>query len=476
LSLVIAKYHQLITIDQTSRPTHKPLTNLVVLKILLINTPRSPHNGILEYAPEEAKYFIHKKLIGPPLGLLTLAAAVKSYHEVIVFDTKGEYDLCLDTPLLEALVEQLMVRYQPDVVGTTVITSEFYYGIKILETAKKCNPDVLTIIGGLHATLCIDDFTDKSIDVVCQGQAGQKFRDIVTAKEKKQPLESVPGIYLNTDEGLKKTKGYEKPWNDALDNFLMPDRKLLERWRETYAVKNATSPATYLFTSLGCPYRCTFCSIWKQHGGAFIQRDVESVIGELKIIDYNIVRFADANTIVNIDFIDRLFTRIEEEGIQKEYIMDIRTDTAVKYPELIKKLARNGLKVVICGFESYKETELEKYNKKSSVSFIETAINIFHDNDIMLRGNYVIPNDYTLNDFKAMSDYADSHRVTYAGYTILTPIPGTVYYEQTKDQIIDYDLSKYNFFNCVFPTRLSLGKFYEEVGRLWLIKKGDDVI
>ena len=44
------------------------------MKIALINPPRSPHNGILEHAPDEALPFIHRKLVGPPLGLITVAA------------------------------------------------------------------------------------------------------------------------------------------------------------------------------------------------------------------------------------------------------------------------------------------------------------------------------------------------------------------------------------------------------------------
>src|SRR5208283_4707916 len=124
-------------------------------------------------------------------------------------------------------------------------------------------------------------------------------------------------------------------------------------------------PSTYVFTSLGCPYRCTFCSIWSQHDGRYLQRSVESVIRELEMTDeYPVVRFADANTIVNENFIDNLFDRIIEEGIKKFFIMDIRFDTAAKNPKLIEKLARGGLKVVICGFESYREEELKRYKKK----------------------------------------------------------------------------------------------------------------
>lgn len=446
------------------------------MKVLLINTPRSPHNSIRKYASKEALHYIHRKLIGPPLNLLTLAGSIPN-HDVIVWDTKGEYDLNEDAPPLQEMVKQLIQKHQPDIVGTTVITSEFYYGIEILQAAKEVDPSILTIIGGVHATLCIEDFTDASIDVVCRGQAAREFKAVVDHKEQNKALESIPGIYLNSKEkGLQKTKGKVLDWNPTTTDFIYPNRGFLERWKQTYIVGNALTPSTYLISSLGCPYKCTFCTIWKEFDGKYMQREIESLVTELKNIDYNIVRFADANTIVDINFINNLFDRIEEEGIKKMYIMDIRSDTAVKYPWLIEKLARNGLKVVICGFESFREHELKKYNKSSSVSLTKQAIEIFHKNNIMLRGNYVIPNDYTANDFEAMADFANSFKVSYAGYTILTPMPGSVYYEQVKKQIIDFDLSKYNFFNAVLPTTLPIEEYYKKVGDLWLIKKGTDVI
>jgi len=445
------------------------------MKILLINPPRSPENKILESASAEARHFIHKKLIGPPLGLLTIAEAVKD-HDVTVFDMKGEYDLDSGAALLEAMVQDLLKIHQPDVVGITIITSELYFSKDIFRVVKKFNPEIRTIAGGLHTTLCPHDFNDPVLDIVCPGHSAFIFKEVIKALEEKRSLESVRGIFLNNEKGFHSTGRSAVHHDPASEHFLMPDRRHLERWRSTYAVGGNPEPATYLFSSLGCPYSCSFCSIWKEHNSCYFQRDVESLIEELKCIDYKIIRFADANTIVNVKFINRLFDRIAEEGIQKTYIMDIRADTAVEHPELIEKLANNGLKVVITGFESFRDDELKQYNKRSEAKLIQQAIHIFHNNDILLRGNYVVPPDYDENDFKALSEYANSNKVTYAGYTILTPMPGTVYYEEMKDRIIDHDYSKYNFFNSVMKTKLPLERFYENMGNLWLIKKGTDVI
>jgi hopanoid C-3 methylase len=446
------------------------------MKILLVNPPRSPENKILEHAPADARPFIHKKLIGPPLGLLTVASAVKDF-DVTVIDLKGEYDLNPDAPALKDLVMSYLQEYNPDIVGVTFIASELYYGLEIFRLSKQFNPEVLTVAGGLHVTICPEDFAGPSVDILCPGHSAWIFRELVIAKEKGLPPALVAGIIIN-DHGILRRSGKPAPDLDAAGkDFILPDRSHLKKWLQTYVVGNDPSPVTYLFSSLGCPYECSFCAIWPQHDKKYFMRDVESVVDELKgLDDYGVVRFADANTIVDIRFIHRLFDRILEEGIRKKYVMDIRPDTAAKHPELIEKLARAGLKVVICGFESFRDEELAKYNKRSAASNIEKSIEVFHRNNVMIRGNYIVPNDYTEDDFKALSDYAASNRVVYAGYTILTPMPGTIFYREVKDRIIDFDLSKYNFFNCVLETRLPLEKFYESVGSLWKIKLGKDVI
>jgi radical SAM superfamily enzyme YgiQ (UPF0313 family) len=446
------------------------------MKILLINPPRSPENNILKFAPEDAKRFIHKRLIGPPLGLLTIAAAVKD-HDVTVFDTKGEYDLNPDTPSLEILVRMLVENHQPDLVGVTVITSEFDFSLAICRTVKQFNPSILTVAGGLHATLCQGDFTDPAFDVVIPGQCAHIFRAVVQAREQGIDLLAVPGILVNTSTGLQATAGKPGNWDPAGSDFLMPDRSHLKRWIETYKVGNNPFPSTYLFTSLGCPYKCTFCSIWTQFRGKYHQRSVESLVAELKTIDeYPVVRFADANSVVDEAFMLQLFKRIDEEGIRKTFVMDIRADVAAKNPKLIEYLARCGLKVVICGFESFRDEELKKYHKDSPAIHNQEAVQVFEKNGIMVRGNYVIPCDYAPADFDALAEYADRNRVVYAGYTVLTPMPGTIYYQEVKNQIIDHDYRKYNFFNAVLKTTLPHDEFHTRVGSLWLIKKGTDVI
>ena len=258
----------------------------------------------------------------------------------------------------------------------------------------------------------------------------------------------------------------------------MPDRSLVRPWLSTYVVGRATGPSTYVFTSLGCPYRCSFCSIWPQYGGAYHQRDVESVIAELKTLDeYEVVRFADANTLVDLGFARRLFERIAAEGIKKTFIMDIRADTAAKNPDLIALLARGGLRVVITGFESPDREELQRYGKNLKA-------------DLHRRGDQGLPRQRGhaprqlhrpagLRGGPVRRRWRSTPRgtrVAFAGYTILTPMPGTPFHREVAAEIVDHDLAKYNFFNCVLKTKLPLERFYEQVGALWPIRLGTETI
>jgi hopanoid C-3 methylase len=175
---------------------------------------------------------------------------------------------------------------------------------------------------------------------------------------------------------------------------------------------------------------------------------------------------------VDLGFAERLFDRLEAEGIRKSWVMDVRADTAAGEPRLIERLARNGLKVVITGFESFRQSELRAYGKSLEAARIAEAVRVYHDNGILVRGNYVIPPDYEEEDFDALSEFAAENSVALSGYTILTPMPGTVLYDRMASEIVDRDLEKYNFFNCVLRTRLPLERFYQRVGALWAIRQG----
>lgn len=449
------------------------------MRVLLVNPPRSPANAIYDHAPTEARRLIHRKLVGPPLGLLVLATALGDEHDVRILELKGELDLDPEAPPAAELLARELARFRPELVGVTFIASEHPAGMALLRDVRRFDPSIVTVAGGLHVMLCPEQFQDAAIDLLYVNQTAGTFRELVRTIARGGSLEAIGGIWRRAAPGAPLTPtAAPLPACDLLGRDApIADRRFVERWRGTYRAPPTAPIATYLFTSLGCPYRCTFCSIWPQTGGAYLQRDVGAVVAELASLDdYSVVRFADANTLVDLDFARELFDRIEAAGIRKTYIMDVRADTAANEPALIERLARAGLKVVITGFESFREHELRSYRKSLEATRIAEAVRIFHANGIVVRGNYVIPPDYGEEDFDALAEFAAGHSVALSGYTILTPMPGTELYRTMAPELVNHDLGLYNFFNCVLRTKLPLDRFYERVGELWRIRLGDVVL
>jgi hypothetical protein len=56
--------------------------------------------------------------------------------------------------------------------------------------------------------------------------------------------------------------------------------------------------------------------------------------------------------------------------------------------------------------------------------------------------------------------------VDYAGFAVLTPLPGTDFYEDVKHRLLTHDPAYFDFVHTLLPTRLPLEDFYREYTRL----------
>ena len=110
------------------------------MKILLVQPPYNSQTvgGNNFYIPE-------------PLALETIGASVTNHNVKLL-------DMRLEPNLLETLKQ-----FQPDIVGTTSYTPEVYRAQGILKQVKDFNKEILTVIGGHHATLIPGDFNKEYI-------------------------------------------------------------------------------------------------------------------------------------------------------------------------------------------------------------------------------------------------------------------------------------------------------------------------
>ncbi len=123
------------------------------MKILLVNPPSGALTVGLKYLAKVE-----------PLGLEIIGGAVRE-HDVELLDMEIDIDL-----------EGTLRRFQPDIVGTSAQVVQTYTAQRVLKTAKVFNPEILTIVGGHHATLCPYEFNAPFVDVVVIGEGVPAFK------------------------------------------------------------------------------------------------------------------------------------------------------------------------------------------------------------------------------------------------------------------------------------------------------------
>lgn len=437
------------------------------MRILLVNPPFSDKNLIKHYAPEVMKKSMEKiVLVGPPHGLCALAGNLRDF-EVDIFDLKAEYRLGLTASIKEAVFKKLS-DFNPDIVGVTMLTSEYPKGIKILETVKAYRPTILTVAGGIHPTLCKDHFNLPCVDIVLLGHGKKIFRDIVLAFRDKKDFNSIPNIGFRRNgknEYTHKTNLFNTP--DNLLSKVYADRDLIKKYSHAYRTGPYKQTLGFIESSLGCESKCTFCSIWPGNSGSYFKRAKSDIIAELKTMtDYQLIRFVDANTTSDIEHINQMFDSIQRSNLDNHYMIDMRADTAVNNPEVLKKAADAGLIVAIVGIESINDKELKQYNKETTSDINFKAIEEFQKYNINMRASIMIRPDYDEKDFKKIEEFISQSGLTHAAFSIMTPIPGTVMYKKYKDNILIKDLEYYNLLNSVIETKLPAKDFYGHIAHL----------
>ena len=411
------------------------------MRILLIEPSKSP----VSMAGEDVFLF-------EPLALEYVAAGVNDDHEVRILDQR-----------IDDTVEQTLEDYRPDVVGITGYTVHANRMKLLAERAKIWNPEVLTVIGGHHATVAPRDFDCPHIDLVVVGEGVESFREVVCRFDLCDGFDGIPGVWVNTAEGQQ--EGLPNPARD-LDDLPFPDRSLTRAYRHAY-YSEYMQPLASIRTSKGCPFRCNFCALWKIAGGKYLKRDPEKIVQELAGIEEEFVFFADDESLVDVARMKRLAGLIREAGIRKRYFLYGRSDTIAKNPELLAMWRDIGLERVFVGLEFFRDSDLESINKGSTTHDNRQAVQVLQGLGIDIYASFIVRPDFTEEDFAEFRSYCRSIDLSFASFAVLTPLPGTDLYDEVEEQLLTREPEFFDFIHTVLPTALPLEDFYEQYFRLY---------
>ena len=411
------------------------------MRILLIEPAKAP----ISMGGEDVFLF-------EPLALEYVAAGVSAEHEVKILDQR------IDNHVVETLEE-----FRPDIVGITGYTVHANRMKHLADRAKAWDPNVLTVVGGHHATVAPRDFDSAFIDIVVAGDGVESFRKLVRRFGEGRGFDGIPGVWVNDGDGLQ--QGPANPPSD-LDDIPFPKRSLTAGYRHAY-YSEYMQPLASIRTSKGCPFRCNFCALWKIAGGRYLKRTPEKIVEELAGIEEEFVFFADDESLVDVPRMKRLAELIKEAGIHKRYFLYGRSDTVSKHPDLLAMWRDVGLERVFIGLEFFRDSDLEFINKGSTTDNNLAAVRVMQELGIDIYASFIVRPEFTVEDFAEFKNYCRSIGIGFASFAVLTPLPGTDLYDEVQDRLLTREPEFFDFIHTVLPTALPLEDFYEQYYQLF---------
>jgi radical SAM superfamily enzyme YgiQ (UPF0313 family) len=386
-----------------------------------------------------------------PLALEILAATIPE-HQVRILDLR--VDPCL---------EQTLEDFRPHLVGVTGYTTNVPRMLSICQQVKAADPAIFTVLGGYHATLCPEDFDCGNVDAIVVGEGEVTFPELVEAVSRGRDYHHVAGIIYRQSGSQVRTA--PRPLM-RLDESVLPARDLVDAYRQDYHFQFWSSPYP-VETARGCPYQCTFCSVWAFHGRKCRVKSPERVLRELENVKGDVVAFVDDNFLQNLARAERIYELIKAVGIKVKFWMQARSDSIVRRADLIEKWSQIGLSTVLIGFEKFRDEELGDLNKKNSVRVNEEAARIMHANGVDIWGAFIVDPQWRTPDFDALIDYVRRLKINFPQFTILTPLPGTEFFREKLNELTTRNYELFDFLHSVLPTRLPAIEFYEDMARLY---------
>jgi len=395
------------------------------MKLALIFNPYSYHI-------HEENLRIVQKFFGrfPPLSLAWVASiAEKHGHKVIIIDA-------MNLGLSQRQTVDILKDFNPDVLGFTITTYAYQETLSWIKYIKKEIPKPV-LIGGFGVALYpIETCTPAEIDFGFIGHTHETLPKFLNELEGNRNFSTVSGLIYKDNAKIKLIPPDNTHFDfDSLPN---PARHLLPN--EIYSsFPTQRKNFTVMVTSMGCPYKCIFCT---NTGTPHCPRSTEVVLRE---IEECYSRYG----IGEIDFFDYEFT------IDRQRVIDIcngiisrrldllwscrcRVDSVDK--ELLLKMRKAGCDRIYFGIESGIQEILDALNKDITLKQILETVNITKETGIKILGFFMIgtPGE-TKKTVRKTIQFAKSLGLDFVQFSKFTAKPASSLYKKlSKETNTDY--------------------------------------
>ncbi len=394
-------------------------------KVLLINPP---------YPFEEHP--------SAPFGLMSLAGyLIEKGYEVRIEDYIIEQN---SIERYRSVIEE----FNPDVIGATAVSMTVKKSLSILREYRSLAPEVITVMGGAHATFDPEGVLNSGIvDFIVRGEGEITFTELLNAKSKGEDTAFVNGISYIIDNIIHHT----------------PDRELIEDINILpYPARNLIALSKYksmdlpvnMITARGCPHSCIFCLGRKMVGSRLRYFNIERVVDEFELLSkmgFSQINIADDLFTSNKKRCIAICDGIISRGIKQPWSAFARVDTISE--DLLHKLNESGCTTLCFGIESGNQEILDRVKKKTNLEKCRAAAEMCRNAEIIPMASYILglpgeTEETVMNTLR----FAGTLNMDF-GIHILSPFPGTEIREKAEEYGItiltdDWDLYDANQSVC----------------------------
>lgn len=237
-----------------------------------------------------------------------------------------------------------------------------------------------------------------------------------------------------------------------LDDLPFPDWSPFAPQRFRIAYDFWKYPTGLVQQSRGCTFTCNYCPyIMIENKTRF--RSPESVVAEIErgIREYGFRSFKFRDPLFGLDR-RRVLRIVELLGkLPQKIQFSIESRIDLLREETLRALREVGLVSITVGIETPDEGTLKQY-KRAPIKDDRQREFVMLCRELGIRtvAGFMIgfPED-TARSIHGVLRYAKGVNPTYANFNVVTPYPGTEFFNQVKDQIASFDFTKYNVYTPV---------------------------
>lgn len=343
---------------------------------------------------------------------------------------------------------------------------------------ESMNKDIISVLTGPPTVVYPNEILeDTSVNIIARYEYDFVVRDLAVALEYGKQLKDIDGIWYK--EGSKIICNKDRSFSTSKELDKLPF--VSEIYKKNlniydYYLSQSLYPEVQIFSGRGCPHNCTFCS-WPVNltGKKIRMRSIQNLADEFEYISQEIpaikeIFLEDDTFTIDKHRVQEFCNEIVKRKLRVKWSCNSRADLDYETMRLMKK---SGCRLVIVGYESGSNEILKNIKKGTStekeLQFTEKAKKA----GLLIHADFIIglPGETQQTALKTL-DFINKVEPDILQVAIATPIPGTDFFELTKDNgyLLVEDMSKsiddYGYQKCI----ISYPNFTKEDIEEWVNK------